>query len=488
MNAGATLKKFRLVLNTALFLTAILLVGATYGQSFEIDLGIELNNPDFQREFSGSFEVGLSAGAPAMNPRESVLLSVVTDMYQEDIDAAISFVLEEIRREERRLRNGQRIQGSPAMDYVYSANVEFALGQLYQISRNRMLAERYYLQAIEKYPSYVDAYIRLMEIYLAQEDCEKALAAGKQALDIGGANGTVFRIFGLCYFLQEDFNAALAAFRIAKAFLPDDDSIFYYHALSALNTGNHEEAITILSELIREKPDASSYYFLQVNAYLEKGDPDSALEILEIVRRKNSLNPDGFSLLGNMYVNKNMPEAAAQAYISAMRSDQGSDFNVVKSQFVNLSRFNEWPLVDRFLVAFETSNERRLSARDRESLEVMKAQVLIGLNQATDGARLLLEIIENNPTNGQALLALARYYRQQQDFERADIFFRRAASEESVALSALMNNAEMATDRADWLSAIELLAEARDIAPVGSLPILEQNLRALERVADIAAQ
>jgi tetratricopeptide (TPR) repeat protein len=477
--------KYARLSSIAVALLGLLTTTSAAGQTLEVDLGIDLSNPEFQREFNASFETGLTAGAPAMNHRESVLLSVVAEMYQEDTNAAIDFVQEELRREERRLRNDQRRAGTPEMDFVYSANVEYALGQLYQLIKNRSAAERYYLQAIEKYPSYVAAYIRLMEIYLVQEDCDKALAAGKQAVDIGGVNGTVFRGFGLCYYLQEDFGAALTAFRLAKAFLPGEDAISYYQALSALNTGNYDESTAVLSELIRKHPDRSSYYFIQVNAYLENDKPDSALQTLEIARRKGMLNSGGFSLLGNIYINKDMPEAAAQAYISGMEIDRGPDFDVIESQFTNLARFDDWSLADEFLTVSANTYEGRLSSGNRESLEVMQAQVLIGLGQSSDGADLLLQLLESNPTNGEALLSLARYYRQQQDFERADIFFQRAAKEQAVALSALIDNAQMAADRANWLLAIELLTAARDIAPAESLSILDQNLSALERVAEL---
>ena len=137
----------------AMIFTAILLHSiAAYGQPLGIDLGIDLENPKFLREFNGSFEVGLRPGAPAMNERESVLISVVSETYLRDVDEALSFILEEIRRERGRVTRAQRYRRSNDFDYVYSANIEFTIGQLYQLKGNRALAERYYLQAIEKYP------------------------------------------------------------------------------------------------------------------------------------------------------------------------------------------------------------------------------------------------------------------------------------------------------------------------------------------------
>jgi len=71
----------------------------------------------------------------------------------------------------------------------------------------------------------------------------------------------------------------------------------------------------------------------------------------------------------------------------------------------------------------------------------MQARVLIDSGRPSEGADLLKEVIEVDPTNGDALLSLARYYRQQQDFERAALHYQRAASDADTALTAVMENA-----------------------------------------------
>ncbi|MDP6098455.1 MAG: tetratricopeptide repeat protein [Gammaproteobacteria bacterium] len=458
---------------------------ATFSQSLEIDLGVDLENPEFLREFNGSFEVGLRPGAPQMNAWESVIISVVSDSYRENIDEALSFILEESQRGRTGLEARRRNTRTNEFDQVLSANIEYTVGQLYQMKGNRAQAERYYLQAIEKYPSYVSAYARLMEIYLSQQDCEKAIAAGKMAIEIGGVNGFVFRNFGTCYFLEQEYDAALNAFRIARTFIATDEASDYYYAMSAINMGYADEAVTVLEEMIREYPEKSSYYFLQVNAYLLKDDYDGALETLEIARRKGILNVDSYSLLGNIYINKEMPGAAAEAFISGLGFDELPAFPTVLQQFNYLSRLGDWQVTEIFLSEVLEAYEGRLDVNESRSLRVMEARVLIDSSRATDGADLLREVIDADPTNGDALLSLARYYRQQQDFERAGIYFQRAASEDSVALEALMENAQLATDQEDWQAAIGLLTSAGEIAAPDTVPTILENIRAIERILEI---
>lgn len=487
MNATLVTRQRRLLLKLMLssIFNVLLCSQFAHAQQLEVDLGIDLANPDFLSEFNSSFEVGLSAGAPAMDERESVIVSAIQNLYQTSVDAALEFALNEVRQQERRIYRAQRYNWSSELDYVYSANVEYAIGQLYQLKGNRVQAEQYYFQALEKFPAYVSAYARLMEIYLNQEDCEKAIEAGRKAVAIGGANGNVFKGMGLCYLLENDYGAALSAFRIAKTFMPNDTGSNYYHAVSAVNMGYSGEAISILDELIVENPDAVNTYSLQVNAYLLEDDYDGALVTLDIARRKGLLNSSSYNLLGSIYINKEMPEAAAEAYGKSLEVGRPGPFTSAIDAFNYLSRFGEWQLAGDYLDKVATAYQGRLNQNEQRSLAVLQARVLMDSGQAADGAELLREVIQTDPMNGDALLSLANYYWQQQDFERADIYFQQAASVESVTLQALMANAQMATDREDWESGIELLRRASEYVPPESLSIVEENIRALERILNL---
>jgi cytochrome c-type biogenesis protein CcmH/NrfG len=216
-------------------------------------------------------------------------------------------------------------------------------------------------------------------------------------------------------------------------------------------------------------------------ALLGRSSTDGALVGLDIARRKGFLNSSSYSLLGSIYINKEMPETAADAYGNALTMGRPPFADVIDA-FNYLSRFGEVQLTGDYLDKVISTYTGRLNPNDRRSLEILQARVLMDSGQTADGAGLLREVIQADPTNGDALLSLANYYRQQQDFERADIFFQRAESEEEVALEALTAHAQMATDREDWQSGIALLRQAGQHAMPDSLLIIEENIKALERL------
>ena len=449
-------------------------------------LGISLDNPAFLREFNLSFETGLRPGAPGLDIREATLLNVVEQMYVEDLDGALSFLLEELRTLERRIELEGRSQGTAARELGYepSANIEYAIGQLYQLNDNQIRAEQYYLRAIEKYPAYVDAYARLMEIYLVREDCDKAMAAGRRAIEVGGFNGPVFRGMGICHYLNGDYDAALSSYRVALNFLQDDESVMYFFVLSALNTGSTREAIAVLDQLIEQDSTDARYYMLQVNAYLQADDNQGALQTLEIARRVGVLNQSSYDLLGDIFVSMDMPEAALAAYSDALTGSDLPDFAIVVEQFDNLATLGDWDSAERFLQQIETRYGGSLITSQRNTLDIRLARVQLARNQPVDAVAALRRIVAADPTNGQALLSLAQYFRGEQDFEQAGIYFERAASEEAVALTALTEYAQLAADREDWQLAIDMLTRAAQLAPPEAVPTIQGNIRALLRVQE----
>ena len=463
--------------------TAWMMGSPMKAQSLGEELGINLDNPEFLQEFSASFETGLLSGSPlVVDQGEMAILGGIIEMYRTDLDATLEFIEGEVRRKNRRM---ERETGSSMREYGYSANIEYAIAQIYLLKGNRRLAEEYFLQALEKYPSYVAVYVRLMELYLAEDNCELAVAAGKKAVEIGGANAIIFKGFGICSFLNDDFDAALSAFRVASSFLPNDVSTYYYHAVSALNSGYAHEAAIILEELIKTNPENSNFYYLQVNAFLAEGDSDSAFETIEIARRKGMMTSSIYFLLGSIYIEKGMPEAAVGAYIAGVERYELPEFSASIEPFDQLSRFRSWEATERYLDSISDSYDGRLSDSQRRTLQVLQARVLIDSGRSTSGANLLIEVVQANPTHGDALLALARYYRQQDDFERANIYYERAANEPELTVIVLMEHAQLAADQESWTSAIDLLTRANEVAALDAKPTILANIRALERVLEI---
>jgi len=54
-----------------------------------------------------------------------------------------------------------------------------------------------------------------------------------------------------------------------------------------------------------------------------------------------------------------------------------------------------------------------------------------------------------------------------------------------VALSALMDSAQMATNQENWQSAKDLLTQANEIAHPDTQAVIQENIRAVQRVLEV---
>jgi len=184
-------------------------------------------------------------------------------------------------------------------------------------------------------------------------------------------------------------------------------------------------------------------------------------------------------------VQKEMAEAAAAAYIAALAGDKLPPFSTVSQSFSYLTRLEDWEVTEKYHRKIRDVYSDQLPVEDLTALKVMHARVLIGLEQPTEASSLLREVIAAEPDNGYALISLANYYRQRRDYERASLHFQWAAREPDVALQALTANAEMLAEQEAWQPAIDLLVKARDLAPTATRQIIENNIRAIERVLNV---
>jgi len=65
------------------------------------------------------------------------------------------------------------------------------------------------------------------------------------------------------------------------------------------------------------------------------------------------------------------------------------------------------------------------------------------------------------------------------------VYFQRATNEDEIALEATVENARLAADQESLQFSIELLTRASEIAAPDSLPVIQENIRAVEWILDI---
>jgi len=267
------------------------------------------NDPQFQKEFTASY--GTLAGyEPTLSEEEKSTLRTLIKIIKARPEQAIKQLSEQIKEDD-----------SAAFDFIL-ANLYFQEGDL-------VAAEKFYLQAIKKYPSFRRAYKNLGFVNIQSGDYVSAINSISKSMELGDVDGRAYGLLAYSYLTQENYYPAEAAYRQAILMQPEVVDWKLGLARCLLEMGQYSDAVAIFETLITDDPNNTDYWVLQSNAYLGLDESLKAARNLEVVQRLNKADIQTLSLLGDIYMNNEMPDLALNAYLLAAELAQDEDLDLL---------------------------------------------------------------------------------------------------------------------------------------------------------------
>jgi tetratricopeptide (TPR) repeat protein len=123
----------------------------------------------------------------------------------------------------------------------------------------------------------------------------------------------------------------------------------------------------------------------------------------------------------------------------------------------------------------------KLEEADRRTL--LKLEARLSMTEGTgsaETARLLEEIIQLDPLDGDALMLLGQYCSQQNEPDRAIFYYERAASLEAFEVNAKIRQAQVLVGMGRYADAVPLLRRAQELKPRDDVA---RYLEQVERIA-----
>jgi tetratricopeptide (TPR) repeat protein len=96
---------------------------------------------------------------------------------------------------------------------------------------------------------------------------------------------------------------------------------------------------------------------------------------------------------------------------------------------------------------------------------MLQAEVRIATGKREEAAKIIEEIIQKHPLDGEALLLSARLATEELDYARAALRFERAAKLPEFEVTALIEHARMLVGAKDYQQAADLLERAQTLSP-----------------------
>ncbi len=336
------------------------------------------------------------------------------------------------------------------------ANIHFEIG-------NNQEAIAAYQAALKDYPSFRRAHRNLALAYVREKKLEEALSHLTEAIRLGDSEGSTYGLLGYCRLARQEWASALQAYRLAQVTEPDVPEWKAGIAQSLQNLDEKKEAIALLDEVIRQRPLEASYSILQAGIHLDLEEREAAVKALDLPFRLALLDPDNTLLLADLHLRAMRPAAARAALTSAFSGQKKPSTTAVLRLISTASGQSDWPLVKDLL-------EKAREEKPSRPLQLATARFLIdsGENSAS-GAEMLETLIDQDPTDGQALLILARHHAAGGQKDSAELLLERAAADSASAYEARVELVRLHVSQGRYVEALESVDTALRLEPTDQL-------------------
>ena len=357
-----------------------------------------------------------------------------------------------------------------------SAALTFNLANLQLEEGQMQKAVASYERAIESFPSFRRAHRNLGLACVREQQWDRAVTHLTEAVRLGDSEGLTYGLLGYCRLAREQYASALQAYRLAKLSEPNVAEWSAGIAQCLQQMGQHEEAIALLDEVIRQRPLEASYALLKANVHLQLDQLDAATKSLELSHRLGVLGADATLQLAQLHLRGGRLVEAKQVMDSAFANADALPGETAIVRLLQVAVIEQQWLLAKALL------ERVPNQKSGRALQLAKARYLISSEEDVEaGAKLLRDLTKEDPTDGEALLALAKHLMDSGQPAASELIYERAAADPGHAFAAYAGLTRLHASQSRYRKALEAVNRAlsmkRDEA-------LEDYRKALQRTLE----
>jgi tetratricopeptide (TPR) repeat protein len=420
------------------------------------------NDPAFRRRFAESYAAETEVEPRITEEERELMTKVLERISAEDLDGAAKLLAKE-----------RGDAGSAVLDFTL-ANLHFQRERLEE-------AAAAYQIAVDKFPKFRRAWRNLGLIRARSGEHALAVEALTRVLELGGGDAVVYGLLGFAHSGSGDPLAAESAYRMAALLEPKTLDWKMGLARCFFDQKRFTDAAALCGTLIEAQPDRADLWLLQANAFLGSGDSPRAAENYEVVESLGSATADSLATLADIYVNQELFDLAVASYVRALAKGTSAE-RALRAAKVLTSKgalAQARPLLD----AIESAHGTTLGEGDRKDVLRLRARLAVAAGAGEEEARILEQIVELDPLDGEALILLGQHRGRSGDVERAIFYFERAASLEAFEADAKVRHAQLLVGQSKYAEALPLLRRAQTLEPRENI---QEYLEQVERAAKVA--
>ena len=423
------MKRHRLILATALLLPI---------PGFSQDAPPKLDPKRIINESNGF----LKEREPEMSAEEYALYEKVVEMIAAQPDFAIKLLEAMINEKEL---------PSPAFEFILG-NAYYAAGQLDK-------AEARYRSAVNRYPTFLRAWVDLGILYYSGEKFTEAIPCFSKAVTLGDRDPNTFGLLG--YSLEKMGNVVPAEMAYMQALSGDPTNGDWMEGLLRIYIQGKQiaRAESLVKNLIKTHPKEARFWLTYANILLADHRKLEAMALLESAVGTVVAGVDEMNLLADLYAEQKLvPEAVAIYEKILVPSPELGERKLLQLAGALIAD-HQYPAALGVLDKLPA----RLSADGTIALLQARADVLAGQKKWPEARAQLQELLKLAPLNGRALLGLGRTYAAEEDLARAGFAFESALQSPDSTYSASLELANIELKNRHYGKSVEYLERALKI-------------------------
>ena len=332
---------------------------------------------------------------------------------------------------------------------------EFVLGNLYYTNKQYELSEQRYRSAVTKYPEYLRVWTNLGILYYATERFAEAIPCFSRAIELGDRDASTIGL--LAYSLEKTGNTIAAEVCYMQAIAAEPSNPDWISGLMSIHLAQKQygPAESLARRLVEAAPTEANHWLVYANIKIAQEKRLEAIAALETALQVGARDKDAILLLADLYAERSMFPEALERYTEglALAGELGAERMLTFAQaLIGEGRLDQ---------AATVLEQMREVAPDLQSkVRTVRAELQVARKDWPAAQAELEEFLQSKPLDGDALMMLARVYRERGEEERAEFALQQAAQIEATSYRANVELANQAVRTRNYSTAVEHLQKA----------------------------
>ncbi|MEP2652493.1 MAG: tetratricopeptide repeat protein [Paraglaciecola sp.] len=333
--------------------------------------------------------------------------------------------------------------------------------------------------ALQLMPDLALAHRSLSMVYMVSKDYLKARNHLKKSIELGVADAQVYGQLAFVNLQLKQGASAIAGYQYALFLEPDNLQWKQGLLYALINAQAFSQAQALLEGMLMSSPDDAELWLQRGQLALKQGQSLQALSSLESALLLNqdantTTDPNNIVTLAQLHIQSGSAQRAVElldnnlSLFLATKSNQqdSSRFEVQPiDQICQWLVFNQrWQPLEQLLTAL-ASYRKHTSSYFLSRFDVYRSKLALHKGDSMKAEKNLMGSVKADPTNGEALLTLAKLMHSKKRSAQAVQYYVRAQGLAAFKERALLGQAQLEIDRQKYADALRLLRKVIELNP-----------------------